>query len=328
MRIIGIVAERLAYGVGLLVAVLVLNFFLIRLAPGDPVQFLIGEMGGASEEFIRDIRLSYGLDRPLFEQLGIYLSRAARGDLGRSYYYNAPVLELFMSRAGPTVLLIATATLISLVAGTVLGVQSSRKPGGLFSAIVTVFSLIGYAAPVFWTGLLLVILFASYMPIFPVQGMRNLSLQGSGYLVALDIGHHLVLPALTLSIIYMAQYSRLARASMLEVLGSDYVRTARAKGVSETNVVFKHALRNAILPIITITGLHFGQLLSGAVLVEAVFNWPGLGTLAYDSILRRDYPTILGLLFFAAIMVVIANVLTDLCYAWADPRIKTGRQAT
>jgi peptide/nickel transport system permease protein len=328
MGILRIVAERIAYGIGLLVAVLVLNFFLVRLAPGDPVQFLIGEMGGASEEFIRDIRLSYGLDRPLLEQLGIYLWRAAQGDLGRSFYYNSPVLDLFMSRVGPTILLIATATVVSLVAGTILGVLSSRKPEGWFSAIVTVFSLIGYAAPVFWTGLLLVILFASVLPIFPVQGMRNLALQGNGLIIALDIAHHLVLPALTLSIIYIAQYSRLARASMLEVLGSDYVRTARAKGVKETRVVFKHALRNAILPIITITGLHFGQLLSGAVLVETVFNWPGLGTLAYDSILRRDYPTILGLLFFAAIMVVVANVLTDLCYAWADPRIKTGRQAT
>jgi peptide/nickel transport system permease protein len=328
MGILRIVAERIAYGIGLLVAVLVLNFFLIRLAPGDPVQFLIGEMGGASEQFIRDIRVSYGLDRPLLEQLGIYLWRAAQGDLGRSFYYNSPVLDLFMSRVGPTILLIATATVVSLVAGTILGVLSSRKPEGWFSAIVTVFSLVGYAAPVFWTGLLLVILFASVLPIFPVQGMRNLALQGNGLTMALDIAHHLVLPALTLSIIYIAQYSRLARASMLEVLGSDYVRTARAKGVKESRVVFKHALRNAILPIITITGLHFGQLLSGAVLVETVFNWPGLGTLAYDSILRRDYPTILGLLFFAAIMVVVANVLTDLCYAWADPRIKTGRQAT
>jgi peptide/nickel transport system permease protein len=328
MRVASIVAERIAYGIGLLVAVLVLNFFLIRLAPGDPVQFLIGEMGGASEQFVREIRASYGLDRPLLEQLWIYLSKAALGDLGRSFYFNAPVLDLFMSRAGPTILLIGTATVVSLFAGTILGVLSSRKPDGLFSAVASVFSLIGYAAPVFWTGLLLVILFASYLPIFPVQGMRNLALQGNGLTIALDVAHHLVLPALTLSIVYMAQYCRLARASMLEVLGSDYVRTARAKGVSETNVVFKHALRNAILPIITITGLHFGQLLSGAVLVEAVFNWPGLGTLAYDSILRRDYPTILGLLFFAAIMVVIANVLTDLCYAWADPRIKTGRQSS
>jgi peptide/nickel transport system permease protein len=328
MGILRIVAERIVYGIGLLVAVLVLNFFLIRMAPGDPVQFLIGEMGGASEQFIRDIRLSYGLDRPLLEQLGIYLWRAAQGDLGRSFYYNSPVLDLFMSRVGPTVLLIATATIVSLVAGTVLGVLSSRKPEGWFSAIVTVFSLVGYAAPVFWTGLLLVILFASVLPMFPVQGMRNLALQGNGLTIVLDIAHHLVLPALTLSIIYIAQYSRLARASMLEVLGSDYVRTARAKGVKESRVVFKHALRNAILPTITITGLHFGQLLSGAVLVETVFNWPGLGTLAYDSILRRDYPTILGLLFFAAIMVVVANVVTDLCYAWADPRINTGRQTT
>ena len=324
MRLLAVVLQRLAYGAGLLVAVLVLNFLLIRLAPGDPVQFLIGEMGGASEQFIREIRAAYGLDRPVIEQLWIYLTRAAHGDLGRSYYYNAPVIDLFLARVWPTVLLIGVATLLALVVGTTLGVLAARKPDGALSAVVTILSLVGYAAPVFWTGLLLVILFASVMPILPVQGMRNLSLQGSPLARALDVARHLVLPAVTLAIVYMAQYSRLTRASMMEVLGADYIRTARAKGVREFSVVFRHALRNAILPVITITGLHFGQLLSGAVLVETIFNWPGLGTLAYDSILRRDYPTILGLLFFAAIMVVVANILTDLCYAWADPRIKTG----
>lgn len=328
MRLLGLVTERFVYGAGLLFAVLVLNFFLIRLAPGDPVQFLIGEMGGASEQFIRDVRQSYGLDRPLIEQLGLYLAKAARGDLGHSLYYNSPVLDLFLDRAGPTILLIATATVLSLFAGTTLGVLASRNPNGMFSAVVTVLSLVGYSAPVFWTALLLVMIFAAAIPILPVQGMVDLTATGNGFARALDIAHHLVLPAVSLSIIYMAQYSRLTRASMLEVLGSDYVRTARAKGVSEFMVVFKHALRNALLPVITITGLHFGNLLSGAILVETVFNWPGLGTLAYNSILRRDYPTILGLLFFSAIMVVVANIVTDLCYAWADPRIKTGRRAS
>lgn len=328
MRLLGIVTERFVYGMGLLFAVLVLNFFLIRLAPGDPVQFLIGEMGGASEQFIRDVRQSYGLDRPLIEQLGVYLAKAARGDLGHSLYYNSPVLDLFLDRAGPTILLIATATVLSLFAGTTLGVLASRNPNGMFSAVVTVLSLVGYSAPVFWTALLLVMIFAAAIPILPVQGMVDLTAASNGFERALDIAHHLVLPAVSLSIIYMAQYSRLTRASMLEVLGSDYVRSARAKGVSEFMVVFKHALRNALLPVITITGLHFGNLLSGAILVETVFNWPGLGTLAYNSILRRDYPTILGLLFFSAIMVVVANIVTDLCYAWADPRIKTGRRAS
>jgi peptide/nickel transport system permease protein len=324
MRVLKVFAERLAYGVGLLFAVLALNFILINLAPGDPVQFLVGEAGGASDEFVRDIRKAYGLDRPLHERLGIYLLKAAQGDLGRSYYFNQPVFGLFLDRAGPTVLLIATATVFALFIGTTLGVLAARKPDGLFSAVVTVLGLVGYAAPAFWTGLMLLIVFASMIPIFPVQGMRTLMLDGGGFARALDVAHHLVLPALTLSLIYIAQYSRLARASMLEVLSADYVRTARAKGVSEFKVVFKHALRNAILPIITVTGLHFGSLLSGAVLVETVFNWPGLGTLAHESILRRDYPTIMGLLFFSAIMVVVANIVTDLCYAWADPRIKKG----
>jgi len=327
MRIVGAVLERLAFGFGLLLAVLILNFLLIHLAPGDPVQFLVGEMGGATDEFVESIRHSYGLDKPLWEQLGIYLLRAAHGDLGSSYYYHAPVIELFLRRAGPTVLLIATATVLALVIGTTVGVFASRKPRGLLSAFVTILSLVGYSAPVFWTGLLLVIVFGTYLPIFPVQGMTDLSLQGSALAHAVDVGRHLFLPALTLSIVYMAQYSRLTRSSMLEVLGADFIRTARAKGVSEFGVVFVHALRNAILPIITITGLHFGNLLSGAVLVETVFNWPGLGTLAFDSILRRDYPTILGLLFFSSVMVVVANILTEACSAWADPRIKSGGAA-
>jgi peptide/nickel transport system permease protein len=324
LRVLKVLAERLAHGIGLLLAVLILNFILINLAPGDPVQFLVGEAGGASEEFIKEITKLYGLDRPLHERLFIYLGKALQGDLGKSYFYNAPVISLFLDRAGPTILLIAVATILALFVGTTLGVLASRKPDGIFSALVTVLGLIGFAAPAFWTGLILLIVFASAIPIFPVQGMRDLSLEGNWFQHALDVAHHLVLPATTLSIIYVAQYSRLTRASMLEVMGSDYIRTARAKGVTEFLVVFKHALRNAILPVITITGLHFGSLLSGAVLVETVFNWPGLGTLAFESILRRDYPTIMGLLFFAAIMVVVANLLTDLCYAWADPRIKSG----
>lgn len=324
MQFARIVSARVMHGVGLVLAVLILNFILINLAPGDPVQFLVGEAGGASDEFVAEITRLYGLDRPLHERLFRYLGRALQGDLGTSYYYNTSVIDLFLDRAGPTILLIVTATLSALVIGTTLGVLASLRPDSLFSAAVTIIGMVGYAAPAFWTGLLLLIVFASAIPIFPVQGMFTLGIEGNWFVRALDVAHHLVLPATTLAIIYIAQYSRLTRANMLEVLQSDYVRTAHAKGVSEPVVVFKHALRNAILPIITITGLHFGSLLSGAVLVETVFNWPGIGTLAFESILRRDYPTIMGLLFFSAIMVVIANLLTDLCYTWADPRIKKG----
>ncbi len=325
MRTLGIIAERLAYAVGLIFAVLILNFFLIRMAPGDPAETIAGESGGITQEMLDAIRRDYGLDKPLLEQLWIYLGNAVQGDLGHSYYFNSPVVDLILSRMGATVLLIFSATVLALLIGTVMGVLASRKPDGWFSSFLTIFSLIGYSAPAFWTGMMLIILFALVIPIFPVSDMYDVTLTVGPIGRALDIAHHLVLPAFTLAIIYIAQYSRLARASMLEVLGSDYVRTARAKGLSERVVVFKHALRNAILPIITVTGLHFGNLLSGAVLIETVFNWPGLGTLAFDSLLRRDYTTILALLFFSALMVIIANLLTDVCYRIADPRIKGKR---
>jgi peptide/nickel transport system permease protein len=326
MRILVVVAERLFYAGSLILAVLVLNFLLIRMAPGDPAEFIAGEMGGVTREILASIRAQYGLDRPLPEQLWVYLSRAAQGDLGYSYYYNSPVADLVIGRMGATVLLILTATVVALFIGTAAGVIASRRPDGLFSGLVTVASLLGYAAPAFWSGMMLIILFALVIPIFPVSGMYDITLDATGWWHVIDVAHHLVLPAFTLAIIYIAQYSRLSRASMLEVLGADYIRTARAKGLSERVVVFRHALRNAILPVITVTGLHFGNLLSGAVLVETVFNWPGLGTLAYDSILRRDYTTILGLLFFASVMVIVANLLTDLCYRLADPRIKGKRR--
>ena len=325
MNKLAIVGERLFYAIALITAVLVLNFFLVRLAPGDPAEVIAGEMGGITQDILDAIRADYGLDKPVLEQLWVYLSRAVQGDLGYSYYYNSPVVELVFSHMGATVILILAATLLALVLGTFMGVMAARKPHGWLSNFLTIFSLFGYSAPAFWTGMMLILLFALVVPIFPVSDMYDVTKTVGAWGRALDIAHHLVLPAFTLGIIYIAQYSRLSRASMLEVLGSDYIRTARAKGLAEHVVVFKHALRNAVLPVITITGLHFGNLLSGAVLVETVFNWPGLGTLAFESLLRRDYTTILALLFFSAAMVIVANLVTDLCYRLADPRIKGKR---
>jgi len=182
---------------------------------------------------------------------------------------------------------------------------------------------VGYAAPVFWTGIMLIILFASMIPLFPIGNMVDVAVERTGFAYMADVLHHLVLPMLTLASIFIALYSRLTRASMLDVLGSDYVRTAQAKGLSEFQVVFKHALRNALLPVVTTAGLVFSGIVSGAVLVETVFSWPGLGTLAVQAIVARDTPTILGILFFSSLVVVVANVLTDMVYRIIDPRIKT-----
>lgn len=322
-RTLALILRRLALAVGLVLAVLAVNFTLIHAAPGDPAMVIAGEMGGADEATMASIRKTYGLDRPLPEQFFTYLGKSVRGDLGTSYTYNRPVSELIVDRLGPTVLLVLTALLSAIVIGTGLGVLASRRPDSFGSGVVTVFSLVGYAMPVFWTGILLVILFGKVWPVMPIAGMRDVRSFGAGpWEMALDIAHHLVLPAATLAIVYLAQYSRLARASMLEVLGSDYIRTARAKGLSDAVVTFKHALRNALMPIVTIAGLQFGNLISGAVLVETVFSWPGLGTLALDAILGRDYPRLLGVLTFSAMLVIVANLITDLSYRWIDPRLR------
>jgi peptide/nickel transport system permease protein len=280
-------------------------------------------MGGATEEMLASIREDYGLNKPLLTQLWIYVSGIATGDLGESFFFNQPVSKLIGLRIWPTILLVITAQILSISIGVFMGGIAARKPNGILSGVVSVFATIGYAVPVFWTGIMLIIFFASVVPIFPVEGMQSVKLRNASFIVqALDIAHHLVLPAFTLAIIYLAQYARLSRASMLEVLSSDYIRTARAKGASEGSVLIKHALRNAALPILTVAGLQFGNLISGALLVETVFNWPGMGRLAFDSILRRDYPTILGVLFFASAMVVVANIITDISYRWADPRLR------
>ena len=324
MQLTLILARRLLGAAALVLAVLVLNFVLIRLAPGDPALTIAGGMGGVTEDILRDIRQAYGLDRPLHHQFALYLGRMLSGDLGHSLFFNAPVVDLVLDRLGPTVLLVMSAMAIALTLGTLLGVLASRKPGGLVANLVTVLSLAGYSAPVFWTGIVLLLLFSATIPLFPLSGMYDVRADSGGLLLALDVVHHLALPAVTLAIVYLAQYSRLSRASMLDVLAAEYIRTARAKGLSDRAVLFRHALPNAILPVVTVAGLQFGNMLSGAVLVEAVFNWPGLGQLAFESILRRDHPTVLGILFFATAMAVAANLLADIAYGIVDPRIRAG----
>jgi len=263
------------------------------------------------------------VDRSYLEQLGIYLGRVAGGDLGTSIYYNKPVFSLILDRVPATVLLLLAALTMALVVGTALGVLAARYPRGWFAAVVNLISLFGFSAPVFWSGLMLLLLFASVIPILPPGGFYDVVAGAKGLAKALDIAHHLVLPATTLALIFLALYSRLARASMIEVLGSDYVRTARAKGLPERAVIFKHALRNALLPVVTVAGLQFSAMLAGAVLVETVFTWPGLGQLAFDSILRRDNQLILGILLLSAVLVTFGNLITDILYRIVDPRIKT-----
>lgn len=321
MKTLGLIVNRLVYAFLLLFAVLVLNFTLMHLAPGDVADTISQSMGGADEELLIEIRKDYGLDQPYFQQLATYIGKVLRFDLGHSFFFNEPVSKLVLERVPATLLLVITAQTLALLLGVVLGIYSARKPNGMMSHFVTFFALFGYSAPVFWTGILLLIAFSLQIPLFPVAGMRDVTIEGNFWIHALDVMKHMVLPVVTLASIFLALYSRLARATMIETLGTDFVRTARAKGLPERQVVYKHALRNSLSPVITLAGLQFSAVVSGAVLVEAVFSWPGLGTLAFQSIIARDTPTILGILFFSALVVIIGNLLTDLALRFVDPRV-------
>lgn len=318
-----ILAKRVGYGLLLLIAVVVLNFTLITIAPGDVADSIAGDMGGADASILAEIRARYGLDQPFAVQLWRYLKSVAVLDLGYSYFYNAPVTELILERLPATLLLVFSSQILAIALGMLLGVMAASKPNSFTNLIVTFLSLFGFAAPVFWTGILLIILFVSVFPVFPVGGMMSASLlDASWYEQWINIAYHLVLPMCTLASIYLALYSRLTRASMQEVLGSDYIRTARAKGLAENKVFYKHALKNSLGPLVTVAGLQFSAVISGAVVVEAVFSWPGLGTLALQSILARDTPTIMGILFFSSLVVIVVNILTDLVLRSIDPRIR------
>jgi peptide/nickel transport system permease protein len=314
--------RRSIYSLLLLLAVIVLNFLLLHLAPGDPVETLVTEMGGATPELIQQLRADYGLDQSFPRQLLNYILRMAQGDLGLSFTYDQPVVGLIMGRLPATLILVLTALMLAIFCGTLLGIMAAQKPKSFFSSLVTLISLAGYSAPVFWIGIMLLILFSYLVPLFPSFGMSDVGGTGSPLEHFLDVLHHLVLPSLTLAGIYLAVYSRIARASMMDVLGSDYIRTARSKGLNERTVIYKHALKNAVLPVVTMAGLQFSQLIAGAVVVETVFSWPGMGQLAFESILRRDHTLLLGILFFSTLIVVVVNFLTDMSYRLLDPRIK------
>lgn len=314
---------RLVQLLPVLLVVIVLNFVLVRMAPGDPTYYLIGE-ATVDESVYRELRARLGLDGPLHEQLLIYLGNVARGDLGYSYISRRPVSAVIGERLPATLLLMLSQFVVAIAAGVLLGVLSATRPGTSVDAGVTLVSVIGYAMPVFWLGQMLILLFALQLNLFPAQGMLSLRTELSGLDRVADILHHLVLPLITLALFNLALIARLTRANMLEVLTQEYVLLARAKGLAEETVVFGHALRNAMLPVITVIGLNVRTLIAGAVLTETVFAWPGLGRLTYDAIFARDYPVLMGMFVCVGIAVVLANILTDLAYGYLDPRIRFG----
>jgi len=280
------------------------------------------QAGGATADQVEGIRKELGLDKSIFAQMISYVTNVAQGNIGQSLFYNESVSQLILERFPNILILVLPALFIAVVLGTLLGVLSAYRPRGIFNFGVTLFSLVGFAAPVFWSGMVLLIVFAYWFPIFPASGMYNIGEHPTGLDAILQVAHHLVLPVISLSMVYLAQYSRQARATMLDVLGSDYVRTARAKGLREMAVVYKHALKNAIIPVLTVIGLQMGILLGGAILTETIFGWPGIGRYIYDAIGFRDYPVIQSGILVVAFIFVMINLLVDILYSVVDPRIK------
>jgi len=286
--------------------VVLLVFLMVRLAPGDPAVLLAGEF--ATPETLEAIRARYGLDRPLPEQFLIYLEALLRGDLGESARSRRPVLEELQTYFPNTVELASAAILVALLTGIPLGILAALRPGSGLDLGVMILALIGVSMPVFWFGLLAILIFSVELGWFPVAGKGTLA--------------PLVLPAITLGVNATALLARMTRGALLEVLSQDYIRTARAKGLAERVVIFKHALRNALIPVVTVAGLEFGSLLAGAVITETIFAWPGLGQLLVGSILARDYPVVQGAVLLVATTFILVNLLVDLLYAWIDPRVR------
>ena len=316
------VVKRLVQAVPVVLAIVVVNFLLLQLAEGDAVDVLAGEAGSATPEYMAQLREKFGLDQPLIVQLAIYVKNVLSFDLGYSFRHDMPVAELVLDRLLPTLLLMVCTILIAVGFGVVLGLLAASGLNTWRDNLISVFALVSYATPLFWVGLMMIVVFSLRLGWFPTSGMENFAAFHTGWDRVLDIAHHLVMPVITLSLFYLALYTRLMRASMLEQAGMDYVTTARAKGLTERRIVFVHVLRNALLPVLTMAGVQVGALIGGSVIVESVFAWPGLGMLAFEALFARDLNLLLGIFLLSALLVVAINLVIDLLYSFLDPRIE------
>jgi peptide/nickel transport system permease protein len=309
-------ARRLLLLVPVLVGVSIVVFMILHLAPGDPAEIMLGSQ--VTQEDLARLRADLGLNEPLPIQYIRWITHVMRGDLGRSLWMKRPVLPEVLERFKATLILTGTALLISTLCGVALGVLSATRRNSILDRLSAVASLFGASMPVFWLGIVLMVLFALWLRWLPASGMY--APYGGGDLR--DLLAHLVLPALTLAAASMTIIARLTRSTLLEILGQDYIRTARAKGVVERGVVLRHGLKNALIPIVTVVGVQAGYLLGGAVFTETVFAWPGVGTLMVQGILARDFPLVQGCVLLVAFAFVLINLFVDLLYAWLDPRIR------
>jgi peptide/nickel transport system permease protein len=317
-----IIARRLAQIIPLVLGVIVLNFTLIQMAPGSLFDVMTAEQQVTNPEMLEKLRHLYGVDQPTYIQLLKYIWSVVTLDFGFSYRQNAPVLDVIMQQLPATVILMLAAITIALLVGVSAGVLASVKVNTIWDNLISLGAVFFFAAPSFWLGIMMTVLFAVKLGWLPVGGMRSIGVEQNALQAAFDVMQHMVLPATALGLFYAATYARVMRASMLEIFRLDFVRTARAKGLSRTRVTIAHVLRNALLPVVTLLGLQLGTVLGGSVVIEAVFSWPGIGSLLFDSVMSRNFPMVLGVLILGSVVVAVANASVDLIYMRLDPRIR------
>ncbi|MGY6411247.1 MAG: ABC transporter permease [Alkalilacustris sp.] len=322
MTILLYALRRLVQAVPVVLLIMVGTFLLLHLAPGDIVDALVGDMGGADAAYIARLRAEYGLDEPVWVQLWIYMGKLVTFDFGWSFVHEQPVSVILFDRLGTTLLLMITSLSFAFCIGVALGAIAARRAYSLTDNIISTLGLVFYATPSFFLGLMFIVLFSVKLGWFPVGGVQTIGSFYTGWDRVVDIARHLVLPTASLSLIFLAFYLRLMRATVLEVAELDFVRTARAKGAAEGRLMIHHIMRNALLPVVTLFGLQFSTLLGGAVVVETIFSLPGLGQLAYQAVTQRDMNVLMGIVFLSSILVVVVNFLVDLLYARIDARIE------
>ena len=317
-HLVWLLVRRALLALPLVFAVVTLTFFLIHLAPGDPALILAGD--APSPELLARIRAEYGLDQSLPEQYVSFLSKAATGDFGTSIYFHKPVFAVILDRFPATVLLTGTAMIVASGLGIFLGVAAAKHAGTHVDALISALSLVGYSVPGFWIGQLLILLFAVQLDWLPAGGMTAVRASYTGWRHVSDVAWHMILPVITLTVFLLTMIARFTRTAMIEALGQDFIRVAEAKGASPRRVLWNHAFRNAVVTTVTVIGLEFGAVLAGAVIVEIVYGWPGLGRVFYDAIYRRDFPLLTGSFMFSSIIVIAVNTVSDAVCALLDPR--------
>ena len=304
-----------------IIAIACVSFVIFRMAPGDPVRMMFQDPRISAEQ-MQKVREKFGLDKPLIVQFGVYVNELSKGNLGESFWQNRPVIEVIIARVPNTLLLVLTALILATVCGTLFGAAAGWRSGSRFDTMVMSMSLAVYSIPIFAMGLILFLVFAYALRLFPLGGISTPASGLTGLAYAGDVLWHLVLPSVSIIFWYVGEYVLLTRGAMVDVMGQPYIFTARTKGLREKDILFRHALRNALLPIVTMTGVYLAFSIGGIIEAETVFSWPGVGRLVYEAVMKRDYPLLQGIFLFFSLVVVTVNLVVDLIYGYIDPRIK------